>query len=393
LFDNPEKIIIKKTCSKRLVRVGDSIEVTLEILINDGLGIVTVFDSLPPHFKLFTGSNYTVFWKGLSRRIINLKYQALCTKRGLYTLTPTEWESKHPLWLKKTKQGKHDTSIEITVNPRIHKISRLRGRFTTTLPIAPITRIAKIGSPSTEFKEIRDYVFGDPMKNINWKASARRLKGGNPYLSVNEYEREGRQTVWIFLNASSQLEIGTDINNPFEYAITATNAISYYFMHRNYRIGMYIYNNKSDLMYPDVGKKQFHKIRQKLNTLETYENKEHLDKAIRKSERYLIEYDPLCIIVTCLHKEHIESFMKGLSLLVEMKKRSRRQKLPIMVVNILAYDLLTKGRPYDQYSHLLLNMKDQSLTKLIHSIGVSSLNWNPRTESFNSLILRQVGKR
>lgn len=393
IIDNPEKILIKKNCSNLSMRAGDSIEVTLEITILDGLGIVTVYDNLPPHFKLLTGSNYTSLWKGIRKRTISLRYRAICTKRGVYTLNPTEWESKHPIWLKKTKRGDNNLSIEITVNPRIYKISRLRGRYTTTIPIAPIARIAKIGSQSTEFKEIRDYVFGDPMKNINWKASARRLKGGNPYLSVNEYEKEGRQTLWIFLNASYRLEIGTDINNPFEYIITATNAISYYFMHRNYRIGMYIYNNQSELMYPDIGKKQFHKIRQKLNTLMTYKKEENLDKAVRKSKRYLIEYDPLCMIVTCLHKENIEALMKGLRQLVKMKKRSRGQKLPIMVINILPFDLLTKGRPYDQHSYLLLNMKDRSLTKLINAIGVSSINWNPRKESFNSLILRQVRKR
>jgi len=79
----------------------------------------------------------------------------------------------------------------------------------------PINDMAKIGVATTDFREIRNYVYGDPIKNINWKATA-RSSSPEMWPLTNEYEVEGKKTVWLFLDTAGELEIGTNINNAFD---------------------------------------------------------------------------------------------------------------------------------------------------------------------------------
>ena len=92
----------------------------------------------------------------------------------------------------------------------------------------PVIDVAKIGVATTDFREIRNYVYGDPVKNINWKATA-RCTSPQAWPLTNEYEVEGKKTVWIFQDASRFLEVGTDIENAFEYCLEAANSVDLLF--------------------------------------------------------------------------------------------------------------------------------------------------------------------
>ena len=55
-------------------------------------------------------------------------------------------------------------------------------------------KMRKVGH-SLEFEQIKDYVLGDDIRNINWKATAR--KGGQ--LMVNNYTDEKSQQVYCVI--------------------------------------------------------------------------------------------------------------------------------------------------------------------------------------------------
>jgi len=60
----------------------------------------------------------------------------------------------------------------------------------------------KHGNDNQEFKELRLYSPGDPFKAINWKVTSRNLVRGSIWPVVNEFEKEGKKSVWIFLDTS-----------------------------------------------------------------------------------------------------------------------------------------------------------------------------------------------
>ena len=54
-----------------------------------------------------------------------------------------------------------------------------------------------------EFSDVRDYIYGDDVRRIDWNVSA---KGQGTY--VKEFKEEKEQTVFFLLDVSASLEIG-----------------------------------------------------------------------------------------------------------------------------------------------------------------------------------------
>ena len=394
-IDNPSQIKICRKGVKKAVWVGDIMEITIHIEVSKGIGIVSIIDELPPVFSLEKGSNFRILWKGFGKKTYSFVYKVRCTKRGVYKITPVKWESIHVLGLRGTVIGDYGEEIALTVRPRIYNIRRVRGRYTQSIFAFPIKSKVKIGLSSQDFKEIRNYVSGDPIKIINWKATARQSMKSRFTPLVNEYEREGRQTIWIFMNASNKLEIGTNIENPLEHVITTVITLSYYFLSREYRVGIYIYNHGvNEYIYPDTGRKQFYIIMKKLNALKSGKIVESFAKVVERNKHYILQYDPLCIIVTDLSKEDKDDFMMGIKKLLMYRKSTRKYKPSIAVVNILHHDMVpVEDSIYGNNSKLLVYGDALYTTKSLRSIGITVLNWNPTKENFGILMMRKVRSR
>jgi len=88
-----------------------------------------------------------------------------------------------------------------------------------------------------EFDQIRDYVTGDDMRTVNWKATALRAK-----LMVNQYRDEKAQPVY------SLIDMGRNMKMPFggmhllDYAINASLVISNIAMLKQDKAGILTFN-------------------------------------------------------------------------------------------------------------------------------------------------------
>ncbi|MCL0060547.1 DUF58 domain-containing protein [Dehalococcoidia bacterium] len=389
LTEPPRRLSIRASEIKSLIWLGDVVEIAWEVTVSDGFGVVSLFQELPGHFVLADGNNLKVNWKGWRSRTFTFSYKIRCVKRGSYILPPVKWEARHPLGLTQTRQGILGEPVELLVQPKILNLRRIRGVPGIATSPFPVIDIAKIGVATTDFREIRSYVHGDPVKNINWKATARRAAQGQLWPLVNEYEVEGKKAVWLFLDASSSLEVGTDIENAFEYCLEAANGVVYYFIDRGYRVGMYIYNDGNKLFYPDAGKKQFLRISQGLIKLKTTDQFDEFPRAIEKCRRYLLGYNPLCIIITRLDSNYSDTVVPGVTKLRQLRGR-RRRKLPVMVVSVAGYHVIPRLDQYDDNTALMLQLKTRPLVQQLRRMGASILEWNPRQENFSTTLLRQV---
>jgi len=50
---------------------------------------------------------------------------------------------------------------------------------------------------------------------------------------VNEFEKEGKKSVWIFLDTSKIMSFGSNIKNVKEYSVEAVNSLSDYYIKHN----------------------------------------------------------------------------------------------------------------------------------------------------------------
>jgi len=302
-----------------------------------------------------------------------------------------KWESNQVLRLTQTHEGDSGEFIEIQVHPKILNIRRIRNLKGIAAVPFPVNDFAKIGVATTDFREIRNYTYGDPIKNINWKATARDTRP-QAWPLTNEYEVEGKKTIWLFLDCSQELELGTNIKNAFEYCVEAANAITYYYVDRGYRVGMYIFNGDGELFYPDVGKKQFLKISKHLLGLKPGVHSDEFPVAVEKSRQYIMGNNPLCVIITGLDSGHADSIATGVKQLHHMLGRQRR-KLPVMVINIAGYNIMLTHSEYDENACVLLKLKTRPKLLQLRRLGVSVLDWSPLQESFGTALLRQVRAR
>src|SRR5437667_141815 len=80
----------------------------------------------------------------------------------------------HDIAVERSEAG---APLHLEVTPRVLPVKRIRSLLGYARAMFPESDLARTGTPTTEFRELRDYVRGDPPRSINWKATARRQAG------------------------------------------------------------------------------------------------------------------------------------------------------------------------------------------------------------------------
>jgi uncharacterized protein (DUF58 family) len=94
-------------------------------------------------------------------------------------------------------------------------------------------RLSRRWGDASEFSEIREHQFGDPLKRVAWKASARRGK-----LMVRKYEVEERESVWLLLDASVELWAGRLGSAPLDLTIDCAAELARRHLRAGHEVGL-----------------------------------------------------------------------------------------------------------------------------------------------------------
>ena len=243
LIGQPSVSTVDRTGKDTKVNVDDKINDTLEITIGGGPGIVTISDSLPSSFSLEEGNNFKAAWKNLKEKKVNLAYTALCAKRGYYDIREVMYEVRHPLQVNANTLGVINANRAIIVQPHPLFVRKIKNHKNISRIPMPKDAQFRFGITTTDFKDMREYTSGDNYRDINWKASAKRLSRGKGSFVVNDYEKEGKKVVWIFLDSAAHMALGTNVSNTLEYAIRASLGFTNFYLERDCRVGFCVYNH------------------------------------------------------------------------------------------------------------------------------------------------------
>jgi len=390
VFESPRSVTIRlKNDTGEAFWVGEVLELAFEVIIHDGLGMVVCTQMPPREFEFVSGNNLRVFWKGFRRKTITMSYKFRCSKAGTYTIDKPKWESQHILGLRQGYKGDSGEEFEIVVKSPIRNAKV--GQRVRTLAESPyqLTSAAKIGVVGSDFKEIRDYIYGDPISSVNWKATAARASRGVDWPLVNDYEVEGKKAVWVFVDCSRMMQVGTNLANAFEYARQAAQVVSYFFISRGNKVGMYMYNSDSEPIYPDIGKKQFFRITQMLLRAKMMAGVEGLIGAVRSCAWYLNAYKPFTVVITKFDSGSIGPLFEGLKMIVGIASR-HRSRLPMMVVNVSGHDIIPVTDRYDRNSVTMMQWLNKPIHSRLRKLGVSLLDWNPSKDTFDKVLLKTM---
>lgn len=110
--------------------------------------------------------------------------------------------------------------------------------FTNRLKLFGLKKIRRIGH-TMEFEQIKDYVSGDDVRNINWKATAKR---GD--LMVNQFQDEKSQPVYSVIDKGRVMKMPFKSLSLLDYAINATLVISNIALKKHDKAGMFTFSRK-----------------------------------------------------------------------------------------------------------------------------------------------------
>jgi uncharacterized protein (DUF58 family) len=385
-FSPPHVISVDLGKINTPVWAGDVSLVVRSVKTSAGIGLIKLHQPAPPEFDLVEGSNLMLHWQWFKPTTLEISFQQKLAKRGRYSLPPMEWMSRHPLGFSE-ERGSIGNHVDIEVWPRFYLPRTVKSLPGLSVSPFPSADIAKIGIPGQDFREIRKYVTGDPIKNINWRATARRAEQ-SVWPLVNEFEREGRKSVMIYLNASQAVEIGNTIENGIESGLEAASNLLFYYLEKGYRTGIYICSSPARYFYPDTGRIQFRKVLRHLINMQPGYQPGELLTAIEITRDYVLGYNPLSIVISTLDNRSSPAVEKAVHQLRQFY--SRRRKPSIMVIGIDAYGLVPREQDYESGLPTLMRLQNRPLIRRLRGSGANVIEWHPEKESFSKIFSRQV---
>lgn len=219
-------------------RFGNGDWTTIFIDITNGFNFpvhMSVIDELPVQFQLRNQRFETKLGGGGTTSI---QYKLRPVERGEYEFGKIVLLIRSGLGIlvKKVSVGENAT---IAVYPSFNQMRKyeLLARSAENNEFGN-KRVRKVGS-SMEFEQIKDYVSGDDIRTINWKATARRSG-----LMVNHYTDERSQQVFCIIDKGRLMKMPFEQLTLLDYAINATLVLSNVCLYKQDRIGLMTFSNK-----------------------------------------------------------------------------------------------------------------------------------------------------
>lgn len=365
-------------------RAGDVIDVHARLSTEGEPGIVAASVHLPEPFDLIEGENTQLIEvEGGTSSTFTFKVRA--AKRGRFEIGPLEAAPVPAAGIRAATTEPVASAQPLEVNPGLIPIRRLRAMRGTAATIAPEEDEARIGLKTTDFRELREYRFGDPPRAVNWKATA-RLGPATDTPLVNEYEVEGRKAVWFMFDAGQHMAVGTNVENAFELGIAAASGLALSYIDRGYKVGFYAYNTgREDALYPDVGQKQYLKIQRRLAKLKPGGEDEGPLEAVMRCRSWLVEIAPMIVFITRTEVDtrRLEDAIRRIRAMDPDRKR------PVIVIEPQAFHLVPGGEAVEGTSRLLEHLARPRHARL-RRLGAVVLPWNPEREPLERLLFRGV---
>ncbi|MEN9568835.1 MAG: hypothetical protein RL172_66 [Bacteroidota bacterium] len=184
--------------------------------------------------------------------LLTADFKARQQKKLLYSIRPTERGEYHfgdlILFVRSglrllTRRHRVPASVMVPVYPSFMQMRKYQLLSATTIQSEQGSkRMRKIGH-SMEFEQIKEYVAGDDIRTINWKATARKNS-----LMVNNYTDEKSQQVYCIIDKGRLMKMPFNKLSLLDYAINSTLVLSSVALQKQDKMGLLTFSNKMGTM-------------------------------------------------------------------------------------------------------------------------------------------------
>jgi len=206
---------------------GDEIGVRLVLEAETAVARLDLSLGLPENVEVCEGSNPVSLALAAGERR-QLELRLALQRFGAHRLGPVVTRAADPLGLRRW-ESVVDVRPLVRAHPREELLRRvLRPRETQVYAGNEVSRHKGVG---IEFADLRPFVFGDPVRRINWRASARRAE-----LYVNQSHPERNTDVILFVDSFAEARLGDE--GTLDLAVRATAALARAYLTRRDRVGL-----------------------------------------------------------------------------------------------------------------------------------------------------------
>jgi uncharacterized protein (DUF58 family) len=127
-----------------------------------------------------------------------------------------------------------------------------------------VKKIRRIGH-SMEFEQIKEYVQGDDIRTLNWKATAKKNA-----LMVNQFQDEKSQSIYMAIDKGRMMKMPFNGLSLLDYAINATLVLSNVILKKQDKAGMFTFSKKvENRVVAEKRSSQMQKILENLYNVKT----------------------------------------------------------------------------------------------------------------------------
>jgi len=248
----PNVKIRRETTSDNIFENGD---MSVKFIVKNkglGIGFVEIYDQLPPQARITKGSNYTLLYMKPWQEV-SFEYSLKLPLRGHYHLGPVKMRVKDAFDLfynERIEESIHSFSVfpEIEVLEEQIIKSRAPKLLSGAMPLNVI-------GAGTEFYSLREFVPGDSLRSVNWKALAKKGK-----MMVNETVREDVMDVILLLDAREVSAVGGGKDTPLEMSCRAAATYAKQLLDERNNVALMIYGESIERIDLDRGEHHLFKI-------------------------------------------------------------------------------------------------------------------------------------
>lgn len=270
------------------------------------------------------------------------------TRWGVHELGALAVRVRGPLGLA-TYEATWPTSITLRAFPRVEELRQLARPADTTLAVG--SSLARAKADGFEYADIRAFVPGDRVRNVNWRATARRGE-----LRVNDRHPERSTDVVLLVDAFDNLALPAGVRG-------AVSLASAYLAERD-RVGVVSFGGVLRWLRLGLGDRQLYRI---------------VDALIESAATYSYAWKALDLLPAPALPPH--ALLVALSPLTDRRTvvalldRAARGT-PVAVVHVSLEPLAPPGpRPTQRLGHAMWRLETARVADRLRDRGVPVVSW------------------
>ena len=277
-----------------------------------------------------------------------------CTRWGVYDVGGLRLRARDA-WRLVTWEASVPASHRLKAYPRPLTLRRVLAPMETQAFAG--SQVARVKGDGVEYADIRDFVPGDRVRSINWRASARRQG-----LVVNERHPERNTDVVLFVDSFADVRAGA--RSALDDAVRAAASLATRYLENRDRVGLVGFGGVLRWLQPGMGTTQRYRLVETL--LETGVEPTYTWRDVNVIPARILPPKALVLALTPLVDQRFVAALEDL----------RGRRYDVAVVEVDPVPLVEPGRTeVERAAYRLWLLEREVLRSRLESRGIGVATW------------------